>query len=53
MKTGDLDLISMKSHKALEVILDNLDAQPDSDTAHPQFAAELETLDEIFFGRAG
>ena len=36
MKRGDKEIICFKSHKALEVILDNLDAQPQTDTATPQ-----------------
>lgn len=36
MKRGDKEIICFKSHKALEVILDNLDAQPESDIGTPQ-----------------
>ena len=36
MKRGDKEIICFKSHKALEIILDNLDAQPQTDTATPQ-----------------
>ena len=52
MKTGDLDLIAFRSDKKLlEILLDRADNQPDTDTAHPQFAAEIETLDELIYGR--
>ena len=51
MKTGDKELIAFKSVPALEILLDRADSNPDSDTAHPQFAAELETVDELIYRR--
>ena len=35
MKRGDKEIIAIKSHKALEIILDNLDAQPETNTYTP------------------
>ena len=51
MKTGDKELIAFKSVDALEILLDRADSAPDTDTAHPQFTAEIETLDELIYGR--
>ena len=48
MKHGDKEIICFKSHKALEVILDNLDAQPETDTANPPVYDM--TWKERFFG---
>lgn len=47
MKDGDKLLIAYRSQTLVAKLLDYLDAQPPQDTAHPQFQADLEAIDEI------
>jgi hypothetical protein len=47
MKDGDKLLIACRSKTTLELLLDEIDKAPDSDTAHPQFEADSEAIDEL------
>ena len=52
MKRGDKEIICFKSHKALEVILDALDAQPETNTSNPPVydLTFVERYQQAYFG---